>query len=469
MNFAQIEFLAFFVTVFSLYWMFPRRRWQNWLLALSSGVFYGWVHPWFLILLYGTAVLDYGCAIGMKRRPDRKKLLLALSMASNLALLGTFKYLDFFIENWIAVFDALGLQTNAHTIGLLLPAGISFYTFQTMSYTIDVYRGHLEPRSDFVDYIVFISFFPQLVAGPVERATALLPQVENARTFSLERAMSGLGLALFGLFKKVAIADAISPYVDKVFTLTDPSFSLIWVGTIGFTIQILADFGGYSDIARGTSRMLGFELVENFRHPYIATSPNDFWRRWHISFSTWIRDYVYLPLQGNRTSWLARTYALVGAMVLSGIWHGAAWNFVIWGLYFGIVAVLYRDLGPRLPAAVKEFPGSGLAAVALMYTVVLVAMLIFRAGPIDIVIRDLTLSPFIETPEQRMTAAALLAVVLGSAFPLWIAMASERWLRPRLRGSPWRLPIRTTAWAIHALAVASFVRVTADDFIYFAF
>ncbi len=478
MNFVQFEFIVFFTVVFALYWALPRavaplglsgRRAQNALLAVASAIFYGWVHPWFLWLLYGSAVLDFAMGLAMQKWPDRKKWFLAASLAGNLGLLGTFKYLDFLIENWIALFDALGLQTNAHTLGIFLPVGISFYTFQTMSYTIDIYRGRLKPRTNFLDYVVFISFFPQLVAGPVERASHLLPQMERDRVWSLERFQSGLGLALFGLFKKVAIADAVAPYVDKVFSLTDPSFGLIWAGSVGFTLQILADFSGYTDIARGTARMLGFELIENFRHPYLSTSPNDFWARWHMSFSTWIRDYVYFPLQGKGRGWLNRTWALMMAMVLSGVWHGAAWNFIVWGAYFGVIAVLYRDLGPYVPAALKGRWWSRPAAIALMYLLVLVAMLMFRAGPMDIVWRDLTLNPLDDTPAEWAAAAAMMGVFLGCAAPLWLAMASEKWLRPRLAGSPWRLPVRTTMWTLYALAAMSFVRVTAEDFIYFQF
>ena len=224
-------------------------------------------------------MLPYFVGLGMDKYPLRRKALLIVSLCVNLGMLGTFKYFDFFIENIIAVFEVVGMQTSMHTLGIFLPVGISFYTFQTMSYTIEVYKGRLKPRKQFTDYIVFVSFFPQLVAGPVERATNLLPQVEKDRVWNTDRFLSGLSLALWGGAKKVMVADTIAPYVDKIFLLDNPSGPMIWAATIGFSIQILADFSGYTDIARGTARMLGFELMENFKHPYLAVNPSDFWRR----------------------------------------------------------------------------------------------------------------------------------------------------------------------------------------------
>lgn len=469
MNFVQFEFITFFSTVFLLYWWLPSRRMQNALLAVASAVFYGWVHPWFLYLLYSSAVVDFLCGLGMRKYADWKKTFLVVSILFNTGMLGVFKYLDWGIENFVVLFDALGLQTSAHTLGIFLPVGISFYTFQTMSYTIDIYRGQLEPRKNFLDYVVFVSFFPQLVAGPVERAKNLLPQMEKERVFDLERIASGLGLALFGLFKKVAIADVVAPYVDKVFTLTDPSWALLWVGTIGFSLQLLADFSGYTDLARGTARMLGFELMENFDHPYLADSPSDFFRRWHISLSTWIRDYMFFPLGGSRGTWVRTTFNLLLIMTACGFWHGAAWNFVMWGFYFGILSWLHRDLKGYIPQTLREMPGYQTLAVCVMYLFTLSHEMVFRSPGFNAVVRNATLNPFDGSAEQWAAAGTLLAFFLGCAAPLWFAMASERWVRPMLRHSSWRLPVRAIFWTIHVLAAMSFVRMTAEDFIYFAF
>ena len=468
MNFIQNEFLVFFVLVLSLYWLLRERRLQNLLLMVCSAVFYGWVHPWFLFLLYGSAVTDYLVGLGMRRFPERKVPLLVVSLAVNLGMLGTFKYCDFFIENVIAVLELMGLQTSLHTLGIFLPVGISFYTFQTMSYTIEVYRGRLEPRRNFVDYAVFVSFFPQLVAGPVERATNLLPQVELPRTWNTERFLSGLTLALWGGAKKVMVADTIAPYVDKIFLLDNPSGPMIWAATVGFSIQILADFSGYTDIARGTARMLGFELMENFRHPYLAVNPSDFWRRWHISFSTWIRDYLYIPLGGSRGGFWGTVKATFGAMLLSGLWHGASWTFVLWGAYHAALITGYRLVTKRIPKAVRKHPAAWPFAVLIMYGFTLGGWLIFRETNIDRLLHYLSLSPLEATAEQWVATKVMLAMCLFTSLPLFFVLFLEKAVAPRIPVG-WTLPARTTAWALCAVGMFLFVRMHLNDFIYFAF
>ncbi len=468
MTFVQWEFLTFFLVIYTIYWNVGRRS-QNLLLAVGSAIFYGWVHPWFLGLLYGSAVLDYWMGRFMRERPERAKLWLTISMAGNLGMLGTFKYLDFFIDNIVGVFELLGLQTSVHTLGIFLPVGISFYTFQTMSYTLDIYRKDLEPRRDFLDYVVFVSFFPQLVAGPVERARNLLPQMERVRVWSADALGSGLGLALWGAFKKVCIADTIAPYVNKIFIVADPTGPLIWAGTLGFTLQILADFSGYTDIARGTARMLGFELMENFKNPYMATSPSDFWARWHISFSSWIRDYLYIPLGGSKFGFWGTVKSTFGAMLLSGLWHGASWNFVLWGAYHGVITIAYRVVRPKIP---KDFRRSQLGhalAVPLMFMLTVVGWLIFRETHLDRLVAAFTLSPFASTPDQWVATVVMLATTALCATPLVVALVWESWAAPRLEGKAMEVPLRGVAWALWIVGIAACVRSTAADFIYFQF
>jgi alginate O-acetyltransferase complex protein AlgI len=469
MTFIQLEFVWLFVIVFGLYWTMRNRMFQNALLVFASAVFYGWVHPWFLILLYSSATLDYSMGRAMARWPQRRKLFLAMSLIGDLGILGYFKYCDFFIGNFIQVFSALGLETGAHTLGIFLPVGISFYTFQTMSYTIDVYRGVLEPRKNFLDYIAFLSFFPQLVAGPVERASKLLPQMERPRRFDPVAFRSGLGLALWGGFKKVCIADFIAPYVDKIFIHSDPSGAMIWAATLGFTVQILADFSGYTDIARGTARMLGFELSLNFDHPYLARNPSDFWKRWHITFSSWIRDYLYIPLGGSRGgSW--RTFqATAGAMLLSGLWHGAAWTFVLWGAFHALLITGYRLVGRRIPASFRAGALGRSLAVPLMFFFSVFGWMIFRETHIDRLLHYWTLNPFGGSPEQWTATLVMLGVVAVGALPLLLVLALERLVLPRLQGTPWLLPAQTTAWAVLLVIILAFVRDAASDFIYFQF
>ncbi len=469
MNFIQNEFLVFFVLVLSAYWILAKhRRLQNALLMVVSAIFYGWVHPWFLLLLYGSAITDYFVGLGMMRSPERKKPLLVLSLMVNLGMLGTFKYCDFFIENVVVALELMGVQTSLHTLGIFLPVGISFYTFQTMSYTIEVYRGRLKPRRDFIDYAVFVSFFPQLVAGPVERATNLLPQVEKPRSWNTERFLSGLSLALWGGAKKVMVADTIAPYVDKIFLLDEPSGPLIWAATVGFSIQILADFSGYTDIARGTARMLGFELIENFKHPYMAVNPSDFWKRWHVSFSTWIRDYLYIPLGGSRGGFWGTVRATFGAMLLSGLWHGASWSFVIWGAYHAALITGYRLVTKRIPRSIRKHPAAWPFAVGIMYFFTVLGWMFFRETDFSRVLAYLGQSPFEATPDEWVATAVMLAMCAFTSIPLMTALFVEKVVVPRVPEG-WMLPARTTAWSVCIVGMFLFVRMDLNDFIYFAF
>jgi len=469
MTFIQIEFLWLFAIVFAAYWLWQNRTWQNLLLVGTSAVFYGWIHQWFLFLLYGSAVLDYTMGQLMAKHPEHKKKFLLISMSGNLGMLGYFKYCDFFIENFIAAFGALGLDTNLHTLGIFLPVGISFYTFQTMSYTIDIYKGHLEPRKNFLDYIVFVSFFPQLVAGPVERASRLLPQVEKDRVFSLDNLRSGFGLALWGAFKKVCVADQVAPYVDKIFIASEPSGPMIWAATLGFSVQILADFSGYTDIARGASRMLGFELVENFKSPYLARNPSDFWRRWHVSFSTWIRDYLYFTFGGSRGGFWGTVKATFGAMLLSGLWHGAAWTFVLWGAFHAVIITGYKLITPHIPKRIRKSTPGDWAAIVIMFGFTNVGWLIFRETHIDRLVHFFSLNPFGGTREQWVAAAVMFGIVVAYSTPLVIAAILERTLLPKLREKEWYLPVQTTAWSLWAVGILLLVRTTNQDFIYFQF
>ncbi len=469
LTFVQTEFIWFFAAVFTLYWVLRRRRFQNFLLLAASVVFYGWVHPWFLILLFFTAIQDYLAGIAIERWPGRKGWFLGASLAGNLGLLAYFKYADFFLENVRAGLDALGVPSAIGPIGVFLPVGISFYTFQSLSYTIDVYRGHTAARRDLVDYFLFVTFFPQLVAGPILRADSLLVQVERPRRLSWAAVEAGMALAMWGAFKKVCVADTLADYIDKIFLLKEPNAALVWAATLGFGVQILADFSGYTDIARGLARMMGFDLPLNFDHPYLARSPSDFWRRWHISFSSWIRDYIYIPLGGSRHGATRMVLAAWVAMLASGFWHGARWNFVIWGAYHAALLTAYRFVTPRVPRRVREARGSGVAAVVLMFALTTVGWLVFRTPSLPKLVQYVTLPPLGGTPDQFAAAAVMLAVTLTFSAPLVLALLWERHVAPRLEGRPVLLPIRTTAWAAAAVAMFVFARMDTNDFIYFQF
>jgi alginate O-acetyltransferase complex protein AlgI len=436
MIFHSLDFVVFFLAVVFIYWRLPHRG-QNVLMLVASYFFYGYVHPWFVLLIFFTSVIDFWAARGIEEWPGGRKFMLGLSLASNLGLLGFFKYFNFFADNVHAALAVIGLDVAPPVLRIILPVGISFYTFQALSYTIDVYRGHLRARRDFVDFATFVALFPQLVAGPIERATHLLPQVESRRTFAWLDIRDGLLLAVWGYFKKLVIADNVGIIANKVFSLEDAGFAVLWAGVFAFAIQIYADFSAYSDIARGVARCFGFTLIRNFNHPYLATGPADFWRRWHISLSTWFRDYVFIPLGGSRAGQWTTVRNILITFVVSGLWHGANWNFVIWGAYHGVLVALSRML-PRVTPA----PAVRMALVPVRvvgtFALVLVGWLMFRETDPAFLWRGLTLSPFAESRLEWQMGAYLFLMALVYSLPLWIEGLWAEWIRPVLarRGPP---------------------------------
>ena len=359
---------------------------------------------------------------------------------------------------------------------VLLPVGISFYTFQAMSYTIDVYRGELRARKSLLDVAVFISFFPHLVAGPIQRAPYLLPQVERPRQFDVQRASSGFLLICWGFFKKLVIADNVGVIANKVFGLADPSFPILWAGVFAFAMQIYADFSAYTDIARGTSRWLGFELTPNFEHPYLARSPSDFWRRWNISLSTWFRDYVYLPLGGSRTGGVTWARNVLVTFLLSGLWHGASWNYVLWGFYHGLLLIATRARSILAPAAGRPLlpapfaPLATAARIAGMFVLTCIGWLLFRETQISAIVRDVRLSPFSASALDRQAGLYLFLLALLYSLPLWIhSLAAESGARA---DQPVRWPRLVLHGAACGLAFAAILLIrshTSLDFIYFQF
>ncbi len=343
MYFNSFDFAIFLPIVFVLYWFvtYKNLKLQNALLVLASYVFYGWWDWRFLSLIVFSSLVDYTIGLQLKKeeKPTKRRLLLWTSILVNLGFLGFFKYYNFFVDNFVDAFTFLGSNIQPNTLDIILPVGISFYTFQTLSYTIDVYKRKLEPTKDLVSFLAFVSFFPQLVAGPIERATNLLPQFYRKRQFHYSHAVDGCRQILWGLFKKVVIADNCAEYANQIFnTSAEHSGSTLLMGALFFTFQIYGDFSGYSDIAIGTSRLFGFNLKQNFAFPYFSRDIAEFWRRWHISLSTWFRDYLYIPLGGSRGGTWMKVRNTFIIFLVSGFWHGANWTFIIWGflnaLYF---------------------------------------------------------------------------------------------------------------------------------------
>ena len=349
MSFTSLQFLLFLPLVFVLYWTLRRSvRWQNLLLICASYVFYGWWDWRFLGLIALTTAASFASGLLLERydgHERRRRWITAANIVLNLGILALFKYYDFFADNLSAVLRALGLHADLPTLRLILPVGISFYTFQALSYTIDVHRRQLRATRDVLAFFAYIAFFPQLVAGPIERATHLLPQMLRARTFNYTAAADGLRQMLWGFAKKMLVADTCALAVDIIWQSPGEQSALVLaVGAVLFSVQIYGDFSGYSDIAVGCARLFGIQLMQNFRTPYFAASITDFWRRWHISLMTWLRDYVDIPLGGNRCSRLRQYANTLTTFLLSGLWHGAAWTYVLWGLYHGLLVCIEKAL-----------------------------------------------------------------------------------------------------------------------------
>jgi alginate O-acetyltransferase complex protein AlgI len=347
MLFNSPTFILFFVCVFALYWRLRDRAWQNRLLLIASYIFYGAWSWKFLLLLLLTTVMDYACGLLIAQAPSaaRKRLIMLASVSVNLSVLAIFKYFGFFVAETAAFLEGIGFRASLPVLEIVLPVGISFYTFQSIGYVVDVYRGKVQAARNLLEYALYVAFFPQLVAGPIERATHLLPQIQQARIWNRQAFEFGLQLMAWGLFKKVVIADNLAPYVDVVYSDTGSyAGTALVTATVFFAFQIYCDFSGYTDIARGTARTLGFELIKNFDYPYISRTPVEFWRRWHISLSQWFQDYLYFPLAMHylrKGGWASKYKAHIVSMALIGFWHGANWTFIVFGLYWGIVIALY--------------------------------------------------------------------------------------------------------------------------------
>ena len=377
MLFNSIEFFIFFTVVFGLYIVLPY-KWQNRMLLLASYFFYGFWDWRFLSLILFSTVLDYFCGLKIynAQKVQTKKLFVLISVLGNLSILGFFKYFNFFCDSLTDVIQLFGLQFNLTSLNIILPMGISFYTFQTISYSVDIYRKEVKPTKNFFDFALFVAFFPQLVAGPIERAKSLLPQILQPRKLTLDKFYEGCYLIFWGLFLKIFIADNLANTVESAFINSpDQNGVKILLGVYAFSWQIFCDFAGYTHIARGIGKCLGFNFMLNFNLPYFATNPSDFWKRWHISLSSWLKDYLYIPLGGNRKGKLKTYRNLFITMFLGGLWHGAAWTFVIWGAYHGLLLSGYRLIKDKFNTSlIPKF-----LSIILFYHLTCIGWLIFRA------------------------------------------------------------------------------------------
>jgi alginate O-acetyltransferase complex protein AlgI len=472
MLFNSVEFLCFLPIVLLAYHLGPARLRKPLLLAASYWFYAAW-DPRFLALLILSTGVDFACARAMTGAAERRRReLLLVSLVVNLGVLGYFKYAGFFMESLSALLGSIGVELPPLARDVVLPVGISFYTFQTLSYTLDIYRGRLEPTRNVIDFALFVAFFPQLVAGPIERASRLLPQImDDRRAPTWQGISSGSWLILWGLFKKVVIADNVAKLVDGVYQSgADPTGIEVLVATYAFAVQIYCDFSGYTDIARGVARFFGIELMLNFKWPFFATSPSDYWRRWHISLSTWLRDYLYISLGGNRRA-PGRVYLnLMATMLLGGLWHGAAWNFVIWGIYHGSLLVAQRLLGPMLS---QLAPSAGAGRVLwrvlewfVTFQLMAFGWMIFRAPTLDDLMR--LIGTLLTSIDPGMAASWIgpLVVLLAPLLLVHVAQARSGDKEVVLQ---WPLPARVLTYSTLICAIVVLGEDFGAPFIYFQF
>ena len=454
MSFISVAFLVFLPLVFLLYWALQRHlRCQNIALLTASYVFYAWWDWRFLFLILITSASSFTSGLIMPKT-SHKRWVLTACVLLNLGILGVFKYYGFFIDNLQAMLAPLGIALDAPTLHLILPVGISFYTFQSLSYAIDVYRGTLTPTRRIVDFFAYIAFFPQLVAGPIERATNLLPQISSPRTFRYDEAVEGLRRILWGFFKKMVVADNCALAVNTIWADYAGADAMTLVaGMLLFTFQIYGDFSGYSDIAIGTARLFGIRLMENFRLPYFSATMPEFWRRWHISLMTWFRDYLYIPLGGSREGNVRTIRNILIVFLLSGLWHGANWTFVVWGLYNACLLLLWRVVRLR--------------SILLTFLLAAVGWVVFRSASMTEAV------DYFSMLVSQLSTLHLGSIAHGKKALLWcLLLVVIEWLQRR-KDHPLQLdvlPVWVRWTAYYALILLTvFARGEEQTFIYFQF
>jgi alginate O-acetyltransferase complex protein AlgI len=477
MSFQSFEYLLFLCSLMALYFWLPVRG-QNVLLVVASYVFYGWVHHWYLYLIGLTTLFDWGCALAIERSQtqQRRKGFMLLSIGVNLAVLCVFKYCGFFVENVTALLTGIGLMPAPVLLKIALPAGISFFTFQSISYAIDVYRRKQAACTSLLDYATFAAFFPQLVAGPIETAGHMLPQYQQRRVIDLQGMRSGIILVLWGLFQKLAIADSTAILANKVFALSDASFPILWGGVLAFGVQIYADFSGYTALARGSARMIGIELCPNFNHPYISQSPGEFWRRWHMSLGRWFKEYVYIPLGGSKQAGWPTKRNLLIVFFLSGLWHGAGWNFILWGMFHGLLLCTWPLVTKAVPVLGKSGGWAGVVLrVVCTFCIMHVGRVFFREHDLAMIWQHLTQNPFTATVEDWRVGAGLGLEAVLYGLPLTVLYPLvEHWrlipdkTDPRLNTWRWTT-FQAFAGAVLVLGILALRSPESGDFIYFQF
>lgn len=467
MSFTSVAFVVFCSVVLALYWMIRQKNGQNAILLLAGYIFYGWIHPWYAILLGLSTLADYFIARQFPLHKEKSKSLLAYTLVLNLGVLAFFKYYNFFNAAFSTRLAALGIPADIFLVNIALPAGLSFYTLKKLSYMLDVSRGTLKPVHSLPDFALYVSFFPQIISGPIDRPQKLLPQIESARIWKAENFSSAWPLFLMGLLKKLVIADTVKSMVDRIFSLQQPGKLLVFAAALAFTLQILADFSAYTDISRGIARLFGFDTSENFRAPYIALTPSEFWNRWHITLSNFLRDYIFFPLRRSllrkRTlpPWLVNALPPLLTMFISGIWHGAGWTYLLWGVYYGVLIVAYQAVGIQ-----GDLKPSGKAqaffAWLFMFLLIVFGWLIFRAPSIAWLSQVLFVFPWVSTAQDGIIIMVVLSMLVAYSLPLLLKAVLDRYFA---ESSWWH----AVYYAAVTLAIIIFINSSNPDFIYFQF
>jgi len=472
MLFNTLEYFLFLPITFFLYWAIKETKYQNIFILMSSYVFYGWWDWRFFFLIFLSTLVDYFVAMRIEQthKKKSKKIYLLISIIFNLSILGFFKYYNFFIDSWIELLSKIGYQvTDVWTLKIILPVGISFYTFQTMSYSLDVYRSKIKATKDFISFASFVSFFPQLVAGPIERASNLLPQILSKRKFDYKQSVNGLRLILWGLFKKVVIADSLSLLVNPIFeNYTSLNGGELLLGLIYFSFQIYCDFSGYSDIAIGTAKMFGIELRSNFIFPYFSRDISEFWRRWHVSLSSWFRDYIYIPLGGSKKGkWITIRNIFI-IFIISGFWHGANFTFIAWGL---IHALLYLVIAfsnknrryttsivaeNRMTPSIKE-----IFQIIITFFTVMISWVFFRSNTIT--------DSFLYLKKMMINFDIPISYSSGLVYVIFFIMCD--WLNRKDERNPLNISIVYVRWTAYILMLLLILGHGGqkNEFIYFQF
>lgn len=486
MLFNSIEFLIYLPIVFLLYWFLFNRclKVQNAFVVIASYFFYGWWDWRFLALIAISTIVDFYVGLALSRHSVKaiRKILLWISISVNLGFLAFFKYYNFFLDNFIAGFSLFGNEINPRMLNVILPVGISFYTFQTLSYTIDCYRRRITPTQDLFAFAAFVSFFPQLVAGPIERATNLLPQFLNKRKFAYSVASDGLRQMLWGLTKKIIIADNCAQYVDIIFSnYTIYHGSTLLIGSIFFSVQIYCDFSGYSDIAIGTSKLFGFKLRRNFAFPYFSRDIAEFWRRWHISLTSWFRDYVYIPLGGSQVSKKIKIRNVLAIFIISGFWHGANWTFIVWGLlnalyFIPLIHFNKNRINIDIVAKNKLLPGLNEAVkIIRTFSFTVFAWIFFRSESVPdafiYITRIFSFSifekPSIYPAQAQLSSWVLIGFTILLFLVEWIQRDKQHALQIEFTNMP--LFARWSIYSFLIFAVGMFLPTGETPFIYFQF